>query len=38
MAKNEERCIEKCLSSLSWCDEIILGDTGSTDITIQIAK
>lgn len=38
MAKNEERCIEKCLSSLSWCDEIILGDTGSTDKTIQIAK
>lgn len=38
MAKNEEETIKDCLSSLLWCDEIILADTGSTDNTVKIAE
>ncbi len=39
IAKNEERCIERCLESLyGICDEIIVVDTGSTDKTVEIAK
>ncbi|MDX2196225.1 MAG: glycosyltransferase family 2 protein [Cytophagales bacterium] len=35
---NEEKNIAKCLESISWADEIILVDTGSTDETLQIAQ
>lgn len=35
---NEESKIERCLSSVSWCDEIVLVDSGSTDRTIEIAQ
>lgn len=35
---NEEKNIEKCLASLSWVNEIIVIDMGSTDKTCQIAK
>lgn len=38
LAKNEEDRIEKCLSSLSWVDERIVIDNGSSDKTIEIAK
>jgi glycosyltransferase involved in cell wall biosynthesis len=38
IAKNEERVIERCLRSLSFCDEIILIDSGSEDGTIELAR
>jgi glycosyltransferase involved in cell wall biosynthesis len=38
IAKNEEKKITECLDSLSWADEVIVVDTGSTDKTIDIAK
>ncbi len=39
IAKNEERCIARCIESLyGVADEIILVDTGSTDRTVEIAK
>lgn len=34
---NEERCIARCLASLSWADEIVVIDGGSTDQTARIA-
>lgn len=34
---NEEKNIERCLSSLSWVDEIVIIDMGSTDKTLEIA-
>lgn len=37
IAKNEEAMIARCLSSLAWCDEIILVDAMSTDGTKKIA-
>ena len=33
---NEERIIQKTLSRLYWCDEIIIVDSFSTDNTIAI--
>lgn len=39
IARNEERCIARCLSSVApWVDEMIVLDTGSTDRTVEIAK
>jgi glycosyltransferase involved in cell wall biosynthesis len=35
---NEERNIERCLNGISWCDEIVVVDSGSTDRTLEIAK
>lgn len=35
---NEESKIDRCLSSVSWCDEIVLVDSGSTDRTIELAQ
>lgn len=35
---NEEYKIRRCLQSLTWCDEIILLDSYSTDRTIEIAR
>ena len=37
IVKNEEDCLERCLSSVKGLD-IVLCDTGSTDKTIEIAK
>lgn len=36
ITKNEEQNIERCLKSLSWVDEIVVVDTGSTDLTKEI--
>ena len=39
IVKNEEKTLERCLSTVqSIVDEIIIVDTGSTDLTIDIAK
>ena len=39
IAKNEERCLAKCLEKVSpLADRIILADTGSSDSTKEIAK
>lgn len=35
---NEEKHIRRCLTSVSWCDEIIVIDSGSTDRTLEIAR
>ena len=35
---NEEACIERCLRSVSFADEIIVVDSGSTDQTCEIAR
>jgi len=37
LTRNEERHIERCLKSLSWADEILVIDAGSTDRTREIA-
>jgi glycosyltransferase involved in cell wall biosynthesis len=39
IAKDEQRCIRRCLESFApYVDEIVLGDTGSIDDTVAIAK
>jgi len=38
ICKNEDEVIDKCLQSVSWADEIVLVDSGSTDKTLEIAK
>lgn len=38
ITKNEERNISECLASLTFCDEVIILDNGSTDRTVSIAR
>jgi glycosyltransferase involved in cell wall biosynthesis len=38
ITKNEESNIVRCLESLSFCSEIILVDSGSTDRTLELAN
>ena len=38
ITKNEEDNIAECLTSLTWTDEIVVLDSGSTDRTVEIAK
>jgi glycosyltransferase involved in cell wall biosynthesis len=38
ICKNEEKHIRACLESVSWCDEIVVVDSGSTDRTVEIAR
>lgn len=38
IVKNEESCLEKCLSSVKEADEIVILDTGSSDKTEEIAR
>lgn len=35
---NEEGNLPACLAALSWCDDIVVLDSGSTDKTIEIAR
>lgn len=35
---NEQQSIGECLQSLSWCDEIVVADSFSTDATVVIAR
>ncbi len=37
IAKNERHNLERCLHSLTWCDELIVIDDHSTDGTIELA-
>ena len=38
ICKNEEANIERCLKSLTWVDEVVVYDSGSTDKTLNIAQ
>ena len=38
LTRNEERNIEDCLAKLSWADEMLVIDSGSTDRTIILAE
>jgi len=38
LTKNEEKNISRCLSSLSWCSDIVVIDDFSTDKTLEIVK
>lgn len=38
LSKNEEKNISRCLTSLQWCDEIIVIDDNSSDKTKEIAE
>ena len=38
MTLNEEANIRRCLASLTWCDEIVVVDSGSTDRTVEYCK
>jgi len=38
ITKNEERCIERCLRSVGFADDIVVVDSGSTDRTVELAE
>ena len=38
IARNEEANLPRCLNSVKWADEILIGDCGSTDRTVEIAQ
>lgn len=38
LAKNEQSCIDSCIESVGWADEIIVVDDESTDRTVEIAR
>lgn len=38
LTKNEELNLPTCLASLSWCDDVVVLDSGSTDRTVEIAE
>src|ERR1700687_2869614 len=35
---NEASNLPRCLDALSWCDDIAIVDSGSTDATVDIAR
>jgi glycosyltransferase involved in cell wall biosynthesis len=38
ICKDEAHNIEECLQSVSWCDEVVVVDSGSSDGTVDLAK
>jgi len=38
LTQNSEKTLDRCLASLSFCDEIIVGDDNSTDSTQTVAQ
>lgn len=38
LTKNEEQDLPGCLSSVDWCDDVVVLDSMSTDRTVEIAK
>ncbi len=38
ITKNADATLESCLASVSWADEIVILDSGSTDQTLEIAR
>jgi glycosyltransferase involved in cell wall biosynthesis len=38
ITKNNEEIIERCLKSVTWTDEIVVVDSGSTDNTLEICE
>ena len=38
LTHNDEKILERCLTSLSWCDEVVVIDDYSTDGTVGVAK
>lgn len=38
ITKNEEKNIKDCLKSVSWADEVLMADSGSTDNTVKFAN
>ncbi len=38
ICRDEERNIEDCLRSVSWCDDIVVVDSGSSDRTVELAR
>jgi glycosyltransferase involved in cell wall biosynthesis len=38
ITKNEEENIKRCLASVTWADEIVVVDSGSTDKTVEICE
>jgi glycosyltransferase involved in cell wall biosynthesis len=38
LTKNEEQDLPECLASVSWCDDVHLFDSFSTDKTVEIAE
>lgn len=38
LAKNASQSLKQCLASVSWCEHVIVGDDGSSDDTIAVAR
>jgi glycosyltransferase involved in cell wall biosynthesis len=38
ITKNAQAHLAACLQSLTWCDRVVILDSGSTDLTLDIAK